>query len=74
MHKTSSKTKIAFTVKKIIIKRFEVSGSKPIPIGGENNMLENESSRYYAGLDFKCFVRDMSTRSFQQLIAQGVII
>jgi hypothetical protein len=31
MHKTSSNTKIAFTVEKIIIKRFEVSGSKPIP-------------------------------------------
>jgi hypothetical protein len=31
MHKTSSNTKIAFTVGKIIIKRFEVTGSKPIP-------------------------------------------
>jgi hypothetical protein len=31
MHKTSSNTKIAFTVEKIIIKGFEVPSDKPIP-------------------------------------------
>jgi len=32
------------------------------------------SSRYYAILYFKCFVRDMNTRSFQKLTAQEVIL
>ena len=47
----------------------------PIPIEGENNMLKNISlSSYYVILDFKCFVRDMSTRSFQKLTAKEVIL
>ena len=40
MHKTSSNTKIAFTVEKIIIKGLEASSPNPFPIEGENNMLE----------------------------------
>jgi hypothetical protein len=70
MHKTSSNTKIAFTVEKIIIKRFEVSSSKPIPVHGEQIMRAS----YYDILDFKCFVRDMNTRSFQELTATGVVL
>ena len=73
MHKRSSNIKIAFTVEKIIMKRFEVTGSKPIPIEGENKMFANiVLSIYYVILDFKCFVRDMNTRSFQKLTAKEV--
>ena len=56
------------------LKRSWGTSPDPIPIEGENNMLENEPSRYYAGLYFKCFVRDMSTRSFQKLTAKGVTL
>ena len=43
------------------------------PIEGDNNMLENVPIAYYAILDFKCFVRYMNTRSFQELTAKDVI-
>jgi hypothetical protein len=37
-------------------------------------MLKNVlPSDYYAILDFKCFVCDMSTGSYQELTAMGVI-
>jgi len=51
-----------------------VAAQDPIPIEGENNMLENGlPSDIYAILDFKCFVRDMNTRSFTELTAKEVI-
>ena len=57
------------------LKRSWGTSPDPIPIEGENNMLENVLSRdIYASLDFKCFVRDMSTRSFQMLTVQEVIM
>jgi hypothetical protein len=62
-------------VKKDNLKGLGVPAQDPIPIAGENNMLENVLlSSYYVILDFKCFVRDTSTRSFQKLTAQEVIL
>jgi len=38
-------------------------------------MFENiVLSDYYAILDFKCFVRDMNTKSFPELTAKEVVI
>ena len=45
----------------------------PIPIEGENNMLENVlSSLDYASLDFKCFAY-MNIGSFLELLAKDVV-
>jgi hypothetical protein len=46
----------------------------PIPIEGENNMLENVlPSRYYAILDFICFAY-LNTKPDHKLTAKGVVL
>jgi hypothetical protein len=60
--------------KKDNLKGLGVEALDPIPIEGENNMLENVSRDIYAILDFKCFVRDMNTRPFQKVAAKEVVL
>lgn len=70
MHKTNSNTKIVLTVEKIIIRGFRVLSSKPISRKREREMI-NRNNDY---LEFKCFVRDMNTRSFRKLTAKEVVL
>jgi|ERR1035437_6555663 hypothetical protein len=57
------------------LKRSWGTSPDPIPIEGENNMLENVlSTDIYASLDFKCFDCYPNTRSFQELTAKEVIL